>query len=110
MNAGVEIAHQILAVAALTDPERGTTVVPTVLSAGTTVNTVPADACVAVDVRVWDEAEQSRVDRAVRDLRPVLANARVRVTGGINRPPLEAAVSRRGKFFRGRVHPAGSRS
>ncbi|MGW0086590.1 M20 family metallopeptidase [Streptomyces sp. NPDC003393] len=93
VNAGVELAHQILAVAGLADVERGTTVVPTVLSAGTTANTVPATASVAVDVRVWDAAEQQRVDRAMRDLRPVLADARIRVSGGVNRPPLQADAS-----------------
>ncbi|MEV6824165.1 M20 family metallopeptidase [Amycolatopsis sp. NPDC051102] len=93
VNAGIEVAHQILAVAALADPGRGTTVVPTALSAGTTTNTVPAAATVAVDARVWDTAEQDRVDRAVRSLAPVLAGARIRIGGGINRPPLEAAAS-----------------
>lgn len=93
VNAGVELAHQILAVAGLADVEHGTTVVPTALSAGTTTNTVPAAASVAVDVRVWDAAEQQRVDRAMRDLRPVLADARIRVSGGVNRPPLQADAS-----------------
>ncbi|WP_410601021.1 M20 family metallopeptidase [Amycolatopsis sp. lyj-90] len=93
INAGIEIAHQILAVAAIADPGAGTSVTPTVVSAGTTVNTVPAAASVAVDVRVWNEAEQLRVDHAMRDLRPVLEGAEVRVTGGINRPPLEESSS-----------------
>jgi glutamate carboxypeptidase len=93
VNAGIEIAHQILAVAALADPDRGTTVVPTALSAGTTTNTVPAAASVAVDARVWDAAEQDRVDRAVRGLRPVLPDARIRIAGGINRAPLDGAAS-----------------
>ncbi|MFV5997318.1 M20 family metallopeptidase [Streptomyces sp. NPDC056231] len=93
INAGIEIVHQVLAVAALADPERGTSVVPTVLSAGTTVNTVPAAASVEVDVRVWDAEEQLRVDQALRALQPVLADAQVRISGGINRPPLDAASS-----------------
>lgn len=93
INAGIEVSHQVLAVAALADPGRGTSVVPTVISAGTTVNTVPATAGVQVDVRAPDESEQLRVDRALRELRPVLENARVRVHGGINRPPLETSSS-----------------
>ncbi|RVU23275.1 M20 family peptidase [Streptomyces antnestii] len=93
INAGIEVAHQILAVAALADPGAGTSVTPTVVSAGTTVNTVPAAANVAVDVRVWNVAEQLRVDRAMRALRPALEDAEVRVTGGINRPPLEGSSS-----------------
>ncbi|SFW79606.1 M20 family metallopeptidase [Amycolatopsis australiensis] len=93
VNAGIELAHQILAVAALADPARGTTVVPAAASAGTTTNTVPAAASVAVDVRVWDAAEQRRVDEAVRGLRPHLPGAKIRVDGGINRPPLDAQAS-----------------
>lgn len=93
VNAGVELAHQVLAVTGLADPARGTTVVPTLSSAGTTTNTVPAAAGVALDVRAWNLAEQERVDAALRALRPVLPGARVRVTGGVNRPPLEATAS-----------------
>jgi glutamate carboxypeptidase len=93
VNAGVEIAHQILAVSGLASGERGTTVVPTALTAGSTVNTVPATASVAVDVRAWDAAEQDRVDRAIRDLRPVLPGARIRIAGGINRPSLTESAS-----------------
>ncbi len=93
VNSGVELAQQILAVQALGDPARGTTVVPTVLSAGTTTNTVPAAGEVAVDVRARDAAEQQRVDTAIRSLHPVTPGARLAVTGGINRPPLAAEAS-----------------
>ena len=93
INAAVELAHQILAVSGLDDPERGTSVVPTVLSGGTTSNTVPARAVVAVDVRAWEKVEQERVDKAIRELRPVLPGAQVRIEGGINRPPLDADAS-----------------
>jgi glutamate carboxypeptidase len=93
INAGVELAHQILAVSALDDPERGTTVVPTVLAGGTTSNTVPARATVAVDVRAWSVDEQQRVDKAIRQLQPVLPGAQVRIEGGINRPPLDTDAS-----------------
>ncbi|MFI6482072.1 M20 family metallopeptidase [Nonomuraea sp. NPDC050663] len=91
INAGVELAHQILAVAGL--GSGATSVVPTVLSGGTTLNTVPAQARVGVDVRVPTLAEQARVDRAVRELAPVLDGSRLEVSGGPNRPPLETAMS-----------------
>ena len=48
VNATVELAHQVLAVAGFGDPERGTSVTPTALSAGTTSNTVPAVGSFAV--------------------------------------------------------------
>lgn len=93
VNATVELAHQILAVSALGDPARGTTVTPTLLAAGTTTNTVPAGGHFAVDVRVPTAAEQVRVDAAMHTLRPVLDGARIELGGGTNRPPLDAHAS-----------------
>ncbi|HEX6468866.1 MAG TPA: M20/M25/M40 family metallo-hydrolase [Streptosporangiaceae bacterium] len=93
VNATVELAHQALAVSAIADGEVGTTVTVTTARAGTTTNTVPAEGSFAVDVRVRTRSEQARVDRAMRALRPVLPGARVTVTGGPNRPPMEAAAS-----------------
>lgn len=93
INAGVELAHQVLAVAALSDDARGTSVTPTVSSAGTASNTVPARAELAVDVRVRNAEEQTRVDAAMRGLTPVLPGARLEVTGGPNRPPLERTAA-----------------
>ncbi|MHA7224298.1 M20 family metallopeptidase [Arthrobacter sp. RHLT1-20] len=93
INAALELAHQILRIAALASEEHGTSVVPTVLSAGTTTNTVPATACIMVDVRAWNRSEQDRVDSGIRSLEPVLSGARLKVDGGINRPPLETALS-----------------
>ncbi|MEV1022591.1 M20 family metallopeptidase [Streptomyces sp. NPDC050264] len=94
VNATVEAAHQILTVSALGDGAAGTTVTPTVLTAGTTTNTVAAQGRFAVDVRVRDAVEQARVDGAMRTLRPVLDGSRVEVRGGPNRPPLDADASR----------------
>jgi glutamate carboxypeptidase len=93
VNASVELAHQVLAVAALGDPAVGTTVTPTDAVSGTTRNTVPAEASFAVDVRARTAAEQQRVDTALRALTPVLPDAVLEIEGGINRPPLEAALS-----------------
>ncbi|WP_297081755.1 M20/M25/M40 family metallo-hydrolase [uncultured Demequina sp.] len=87
INAGVELAHQLQAVASLHGAE--TSVVPTRGTIGTTVNTVPARASFDVDVRARTAAEQDRVDAAIRALEPVLDGATVDVAGGVNRPPLE---------------------
>jgi glutamate carboxypeptidase len=95
VNAAVEVAHQVLAVSALADAVRGTTVTPTVLSAGTAPNTVPGAAELTVDVRATDDTEQRRVDGEMRALRPVLPGARVEVTAAPSRPPLPARSSAR---------------
>lgn len=89
INAIVELAHQVLAVTALADPAAGTTVVVGVTGGGTTSNVVPAQAWAVVDVRFTAAAEARRIDHGVRALRPVLAGAKVTVTGEINRPPME---------------------
>jgi len=93
VNATIELAHQILAIGALADAERGTSVTPTLLSAGTSANTVPAEGRVSVDVRVRDRAEQARVDAAMHALQPVLPGVRIEVVGGTNRPPLDRVAS-----------------
>ncbi|MHA7271696.1 M20 family metallopeptidase, partial [Arthrobacter sp. HLT1-20] len=89
VNAGVELAHQILAIEMLADAAKGTSVTPTSLSAGTTTNTVPAQATIDVDVRVRSHAEQDRVDVAMRSLVARNPAATLAVSGGSNRPPME---------------------
>jgi glutamate carboxypeptidase len=90
VNAGVELAYQILQIARMGDGQTGTTVTPTVMSAGTTSNTVPAVGHLSVDVRAWTLDEQQRVDDLMRSLTPSLPGSAVVVTGGPNRPPFEA--------------------
>jgi glutamate carboxypeptidase len=94
VNAGIELAHQVLALAGLADPDAETTVTPTTLAAGTTMNTVPEAASLTVDVRAWTAAELERVDQEIRRAAPHVADAAVTVTGGINRYPLEADAAR----------------
>ena len=66
---------------------------PTLLRAGSTTNTVPADAEFAVDVRVRTVAEQERVDAAIRAIPATLPGARVHIEGGPNRRPMEPESS-----------------
>ncbi|MEV8517827.1 M20 family metallopeptidase [Dactylosporangium sp. NPDC051484] len=93
INAGVELAHQVLRIAALGDAARGTTVTPTDAVAGTTANTVPAAARVSVDVRSFDPQELRRVDEALRALAPVLPGAAVEVERGPARPAMPETAS-----------------
>lgn len=99
VNAALELAHRILAVTELGDTELDTTVTPTVATAGSSANSVPADALLMVDARAWTSAEQRRVDREILDMPTAIAGARVTVSGGVNRPPMEEAMTR-GLFLR----------
>jgi glutamate carboxypeptidase len=94
INAAVEAAHQVLAVARLADPAAGTTVTPTVVSAGTVINAVPAAASVAIDVRTATVAEQQRVEAALSALPTALPGAQLSVEQGMKVPPLEPGSSR----------------
>lgn len=91
VNAGVELAHLVLELGNLADPSAGTTVTPTTLSAGSSRNTVPAQAQVDVDVRARTLVEQQRVDEEVRRLEVRNPDAILTINGGINRPPMEPA-------------------
>jgi len=89
INATTEVAKVILALAALEDSEHGTTVVPTLLRAGTTINTVPDLAVLEIDARSFSQADLQRVDTAIKNLQPTLSGARIEVAGGLHRPPLQ---------------------
>jgi glutamate carboxypeptidase len=93
VNATVEAAHLVLAIAELASPGLGTTVTPTVLRSGTAANVVPAQATLAVDVRASSTAEQQRVDAALRHITPVLPGAVVHTTSSATCPPMEATAS-----------------
>ncbi|MGO2038332.1 MAG: M20/M25/M40 family metallo-hydrolase [Brevibacterium sp.] len=95
INAGMALALALPLVADLADSDAGTSVVPTVISAGTTSNTVPAEARVDVDVRARTAAELERVDAQIRELakNPQLEGSTTEVLGDINRPPFEKEQS-----------------
>lgn len=94
VNATHELAHVVLAAAALADPDAGTTCSPTVAAAGTVSNTIPAQARLAIDSRAPSEAEQRRVDAGIRALRPQVPGARLAIEGGPNRAPMPESISR----------------
>lgn len=89
VNALEELAHQVLAIQALTDYGRGTTVNVGVAGGGTRDNVVPDHAWADIDVRVMNAAEAERLHRALTSLQPQVKGAGVAVTGGMNRPPME---------------------
>ena len=89
INATTEMAHVVLELSKLESSEYGTTVVPTVLRSGNTTNTVPDYAVLDIDIRSFSQADLIRVDQSIRSLAPTNKEARIEITGGLNRPPLE---------------------
>jgi len=93
-NALVELAHQVLGAAALSRPDHGTIVTPTVAHAGTASNVVAAHASLELDVRAATLDEQRRVDEELRRWAATVPDVDVEVEGAINRQPMMQASTR----------------
>lgn len=87
-----ELAHQVLALRGLADPASGTTINVGVITGGTRPNVIAAHASAEIDVRFARAAEAERVVSAVRNLQPRLPGARLTVSGGVDRPPMERSL------------------
>ena len=93
INATTELAHIILGLAALENKEHGTSVVPTMMKAGNSTNTVPDLAVLDIDARSFLQSELVRIDKAIREIKAIHPEAKIEIGGGINRPPLELAAT-----------------
>lgn len=89
VSAVLELVRQVSSIASLARPEVGTTINVGTISGGTHANVVAAEARAEVDVRFSTIEEARRIEEAMRALQPFDSRAVVKVTGGINRPPLE---------------------
>ena len=94
VNATVEIAHVILQLAALENKAHGTTVVPTLLKSGNSANTIPDLAILEIDARSFAQSELERIDAAIKSLKATASGARLEITGGLNRPPLQPSSTK----------------
>lgn len=93
VNALMELARLVPAIASIARPEIGTTVTPTTAKAGTADNVVPALAVCEVDVRVAVPEEKPRVEAAMAALTPADPQAKVTVAGRIGRPPMHESAA-----------------
>lgn len=98
VNAVHELALQIARLMEMNDARRGITVQTTVVNGGTITNVVPEQARALVDIRYTHAADVPRINRRLHALRPILKGARVLVTGGADRPPLERTAGVRKLF------------
>jgi glutamate carboxypeptidase len=93
VNAISELTRQILRIEKLARPRRGLTVNVDVIHGGTRSNVIPELAMARVDVRVPTALDREKIERAMRALAPIHPEARLEITGGINRPPLERKMA-----------------
>ena len=102
VSAVLEMARQIERLHALSDPASGTTVNVGVVCGGTRSNVVPAEARAEIDVRFGTLAEAQRLEREINNSVPFDSRAKLSVSGGINRPPLERTPSVAALYARAR--------
>jgi glutamate carboxypeptidase len=67
----------------------GITVNVGVVHGGTRSNVVPAEASAEIDVRFSTASEAKEIEESLLAIKPYDERVRVKVTGGINRPPME---------------------
>jgi glutamate carboxypeptidase len=97
INAALEIARQVQQLAELAQPSAGTTVTPSLVSAGTAANTVPASAVAHFDVRFVSREEAERVAAGFAAVRPTVSGATTNVERDTFVPPLERSST--GELF-----------
>lgn len=84
-----ELAHQVVALEALQDLDRGISLNVGLIDGGTRGNVIAERASAVVDVRVPTMADAARVEAAVRALAPGNPAVTLEVRGGVGRPPME---------------------
>ena len=83
-----EMAHQVLALEAMTDYARGITVSVGTISGGTVTNTVPSQCQAMVDFRVPDMRAAEDILAKMRALKPVGPDVTLDIDIELNRPPM----------------------
>jgi glutamate carboxypeptidase len=103
VNAIEELSRQVVRLQAMTNRGKGTSVNVGLIHGGTRSNVVPAQAEIEIDVRVKTAQEGHRITNRIYGLKPFDRRARLEVSGGINRPPLERTPEIAALFRRART-------
>ena len=97
-SAIVEMAHQVIAIEAMTDYARGITVNIGQIQGGTADNVVPEKCTAAIDLRVNTLADAAEMHHRLTSLQPHTPDVRIEVAGGMNRLPYEESAAGRRLF------------
>jgi glutamate carboxypeptidase len=89
VNAISELARQLLRIEKMARPRQGLTLNVGKIQGGTRSNVIPERAWAAIDVRIPRAKDQKFIERKIYRLKPIHPEARLKITGGINRPPME---------------------
>lgn len=88
-SAILELAKQTERLHEFNHSGNGITVNVGVVHGGTRSNVVPAEASAEIDVRFSTASEAKEIEEALLAIKPYDERVRLKMTGGINRPPME---------------------
>ncbi len=89
INAIVDLAYQTLKLQEMNDLRHGTSVSVTMVEGGTATNVIPAHASAKVDVRMLTMQAYADVCEKIMNLQPYVPGAKLSVTSGHTRGPME---------------------
>ena len=89
INAIHELAAQIGRLEKWHDLRRGVTINADIVSGGTRANVIAESAQATLDLRAWRAADMHSLEKRLRSLKPIHRGAKLLITGGFDRPPLE---------------------
>jgi glutamate carboxypeptidase len=93
INAIHELAQQLTRIAKWNDFRLGVTINAGIVEGGTRTNVIPERARAVLDLRALRVSDMRGLEDRLHDLRPFQRGARIEVTGGFDRPPLERKMS-----------------
>ena len=92
VNAIHELAHQIARIEKWNDHRRGVSINADIVEGGSRTNVIAESARAVLDLRALRASDMRALERRLHALRPIHKGARLKVTGGFDRPPLERKV------------------
>src|SRR5256886_3288176 len=93
VNAIHELARQLTRIEKWNDLRRGLTINAGIIEGGTRTNVIPERARDVLDLRALRVSDMRSLEVRLHGLRAFQAGARLEITGGFNRPPLERKMS-----------------
>jgi glutamate carboxypeptidase len=93
INAIHELARQLARIEGWNDFRRGVTINAGIIEGGTRTNVIPERARAVLDLRALRISDMRGMERRLHGLHPFRRGARLEITGGFNRPPLERKMS-----------------
>ena len=93
INAIHEIARQLSRIEKWNNHRRGVTINADIIEGGTRTNVIAERARAVLDLRALRVSDMRNLERRLHALRPIHKGARLEITGGFSRPPMERKVS-----------------